>query len=79
MKAMAETVKNMSVPRLRKLLADLPDNARILPDWFGNPPSDDEPGVTVEGFDIETDADGDKYLSVKVSLFNLNEEDDDED
>jgi hypothetical protein len=63
----------LTVKQLRELIAELPDDAKILPDFDGPAPDDTEPGVSLGGFAI-CDIGGGPYLSVKVSLFYLNED-----
>ena len=57
----------MTVGNLRKLIANLPDDAGIHPDW-DDPPDDDSPGVTLGGFKVGSYKGGGKYLSVLVAL-----------
>ena len=54
---------------MRRLLAGLPDGARILPDWEGDVPNDDEPGVRLGLMRVRQFTNGEKYLSVGVELF----------
>ena len=62
----------LTVGKLRRLLAKLPDEAMIWPDWAaGEHPEDHDPGVEVRGFSIG-DQKGFPYLSVKVAIFYLN-------
>jgi hypothetical protein len=59
----------MTVGDLRKLIADLPDDMNVRPQWLpGEEPGDHEPGVEIHGFDV---ANGE--LLVRISLFYLDE------
>lgn len=63
----------LTVGKLKKLIAKLPDDAGVYPDWAsGCVPGDDEPGVELVGAKVETD-----YLSLKIKLFYFKNEDDD--
>lgn len=66
------TVAPLTVGSLRKMLADaqLADDALILPDWAGVPPSDDEPAVELASLSVKSH-DGVEYLSVGVQLVAL--------
>jgi predicted Zn-ribbon and HTH transcriptional regulator len=69
---------NLTVGHIRKAIAGLPDNAPVCPDWAGGPPSDHEPGV--ELIDVacgQSDRRG-QYLSIRVALFYLDEDDQDD-
>jgi hypothetical protein len=65
-------MKKLTVGRLCKLLAKLPDDAPIFPTWNDGPPGDHEPGVEMFGFTSAKDADGTPGLAIKVGLFYLN-------
>lgn len=43
--------ENMTIGHLREIIAELPDNMPIKPEWF-EVPSDSEPAVCIEGFDV---------------------------
>lgn len=43
--------KNMTVGHLREIIANLPDDMPIAPEWT-EIPDDSEPAVCVEGFDV---------------------------
>lgn len=62
---------NLTVGELRKLIAQLPDEALIYPNWAeGCLPNDNEPGVEIvgiiSGWDVQARKD---FLSVEVRLF----------
>lgn len=61
------------VKHLRELLDKLPDDALVLPDWE-EIPDDSQPGIELHGATVEENGDGEKYLSLKVGLFYLNED-----
>ena len=72
-------MKKLTVGRLRQLIKNLPDDAPIFPDWTkGATPSEDEPGVSIDSIAVGKDKEHGKYLSVRVSLFYLNDEDPDD-
>lgn len=59
----------MTVGELRKLIADLPDDAAIRPQWNdGEEPGDSSPGVVLHGFDFH-----DGELLARVGLFWLDD------
>jgi hypothetical protein len=63
----------MTVQDLRMLLDQLPPAALVLPDW-SVVPDDDQPGVQIDGAAIATFPGHEPYLSIKVRLFYLDEE-----
>jgi hypothetical protein len=66
--------ETLTVGGLRKLIADLPDEALIFPDWAHGPPHNEAPAVEVLGFALEqkqNTADGKPYLSVQVDVVYL--------
>lgn len=73
----------MNVGYLRRVIADLPDDASIFPDWADGPPDDSAPGVELDDFKAEKCTrspdcgdDGHEcqpFLSVKVRLFSLDD------
>jgi hypothetical protein len=67
----------LTVGRLRELIAGLPDDTRVRPDWAGDPPADHEPGVRIDGASVG-DEEGTKELLIHVGLFYLDDVDDDE-
>jgi hypothetical protein len=63
----------LTIRDVRRLIADLPDQAPVLPDWAEGPPQDHEPGVEIVGIAI-ADRGAGPHLSMKVRLFYLEEE-----
>lgn len=65
--------KSLTVGKLRELIADLPAETQIYPDWQpGYLPGEYEPGVEITGITLAGDKRG-KYLSIEVKLFQLEE------
>ena len=64
--------KRQTVGDLRKLIADLPDDARYQPDWANGPPGDHDPAVTVVGFEVRG-VGSDLYLGVLVDIAYLDD------
>jgi hypothetical protein len=64
---------NLTVGDIRRLIADLPDDAPVYPDWGGNPPADHEPGVEIIGAEYGGAAQdvGEPHLRILVGLFYL--------
>ena len=62
--------RKLTVGHLRKLLDNLPTNAKILPDWW-ELPDDDDPCVEISAIDIGTNRGKRPYLSVMVALHPL--------
>ena len=60
----------LSVGHIRRLIADLPDDAEISPDWFDGPPGDDRPAVVLHAVTVR----GGELLAL-VSLIDLDDED----
>lgn len=62
-----------NVGEIRKLIADLPDDAFIAPDWAeGFSPGKYDPVVRIKGLDLDKDPEtGVPYLSVKVDVVAL--------
>lgn len=79
---MPDETAELTVGDVRKAIADLPDSAPLQPVWTEGPPGDDSPAVGIDFFRPAEDAEG-KFLSVGVSLHDLDEyegdEEDDED
>lgn len=71
----------LTVGKLRELIADMPEEAPIFP-MFDEPPSDDMPSVQLRGIQIQAGRPQlglDYGLAVMVSLIPLNSENEDED
>jgi hypothetical protein len=67
---------SMTVGGLKAVMANLPDDAPIFPDWAYGPPGDDMPVVEVCRFAVgkgDRTADGRPYLSVLVDVIPLDE------
>lgn len=61
----------MTVGELRTLIDGLPDAYAIRPQWVpGKEPGDHEPGVCLDGFDVDRER---GELLARVSLFYLDE------
>lgn len=69
----------LTVGELRKLIADLPDDACIWPDW-GREPGGDDPCVELCGFERVEAASvaSPAYLAVMVALLPLDDIEDDD-
>lgn len=63
-----------TVEDVRAFIDQLPADALVLPDWHKGPPGDDSPAVEICGVTIGTDAEGARYLSVRVGLIFLGED-----
>lgn len=63
----------MTVGDLRVLLRDLPDDTPVSPRWAYGPPSDSDPAVTIDRFEVQKGV-----LAVMVSLDYLNEDEDED-
>ncbi|MFL6284505.1 MAG: hypothetical protein ACJ74Q_15275 [Pyrinomonadaceae bacterium] len=61
------TPRPVSVGTVRGLIIDLPDHARVMPDWHGGAPGDSEPAVEFKSLRLLEDGCG-RYLSVGVAL-----------
>jgi hypothetical protein len=67
----------MTVGQLRELIANVPDDYTVRPQWVaGKEPKDHEPGVRLERFDVDGQS---GELLARVSLFYLDEIEDEED
>ena len=69
--------KLLSLGHFRELTKDLPDETMLVPRYL-NPPSDEEPGVSLDVLGTETE-DGTTVVALCVSLFYLNEDEDEGD
>lgn len=67
--------KLLSLGHFRAITKDLPDETMLVPRYL-NPPSDSEPGVSLDVLGTETE-DGTTVVALCVSLFYLNDLDDD--
>lgn len=63
----------MTVKRLRKLIANMPDDAIVRPIWY-RVPGDDDPGVEFHDMRVELDMEQKPFLAVMVGLFRLNQD-----
>lgn len=65
------TGRRVTVGHLKRLLAGLPDDAEVFPDWAGRP-GKSAPVVELVGFAVGS-ADGEPHLSVLVKTAPLEE------
>jgi len=68
----------LTVGQIRKAIEGLPDDASVCPDWYDRVPDDHEPGVALFAAEADEQA-GRPYLSIKVGLFYLDEDDGEDD